>query len=79
MGIEIEVRIDGELVELPPRRAEMVRQLIKAELELDLMEVGEVRFRLSYEKVTMQPTKSNPPVRVLSWREWRARVTGASA
>ncbi len=72
----IEIRIDGELVELPPRRAEMIRQLVKADLELDLMEVGEVWFRLSHEKVNVQVTKSHPPVRVLAWRRWRDGVSG---
>jgi hypothetical protein len=68
--MRLEVIVDGELVELPPRRAEMVRQLVKASLDLDTMEVGEVRFRLSYEKVTQQVVSSRPPVRVLGWREW---------
>lgn len=73
MGIEI--RIDGELVELPPRRAEMVRQLVKAEIELDLIEIGAAEFRLAGEKVNLRVTKSYPASRVLAWRDWaRAHI-----
>lgn len=69
----IEIRIDGELVELPPRRAEMIRQLVKAELELDLMEVGAAEFRLAQEKVALRITRSQAAVRVLGWADWHRR------
>lgn len=75
MGIEIIV--DGALLEVPPRRAEMIRQLIRADLEVDTMEVGAVEFRLAQEKVSLRVTKSYPAVRVLRWTDWlRAVVKG---
>ncbi len=74
-GRGIEIRIDGELVELPPRREEMIRQLVKAELELDLIEIGAAEFRLAAEKVSLRVKQSHPGVRVLSWRDWVKRVS----
>jgi hypothetical protein len=62
--------VDGKLVELPPRRAELMRKLLKAGLELDTMEVGRIEFRVAQDRVTMYVTKGEAPSRVLSWWAW---------
>lgn len=67
----LQVLVDGVLVELPPRRAEMIRQLLKEDLELDTMDVGELWFVLSHDKVSIRRARSQAPVRVLSWAAWR--------
>lgn len=72
----LQVLVDGRPVELPPRREEIIRQLVGAELSLDTMEVGAVEFRVAQDKVSLRVTKSHPATRVLSWWQWmRARST----
>jgi hypothetical protein len=73
--MRLEIVIDGQVAAVPPRREEMIRQLLRADLDVDTMQVGAVEFRLSHEKVVLLVTKSYAPVRVLRWAEWlRAAV-----
>lgn len=68
--MRLEVIVDGKLVQLPPRREEMIRQLLRADTDVDAMEVGALEFRLAQEKVSLRVTKSYPAVKILRWTEW---------
>lgn len=68
--MRVEVLVDGRLVVLPPRREELVRQLLKADPEIDTMEVGAIELRVAQEKVSLRVTRSYPAVKVKRWWEW---------
>ena len=74
----IQVLVDGNLLELPPRRAELVRQVVEADPDIDTMEVGGVEFRIAQDKISLRVTKSYPPVRLPRWWSWIRQRTAST-
>lgn len=76
--MRLEIIVDGQLAEVPPRREEIIRTLLRADLDLDTMEVGVIEFQVAQERVNLRVTRSYRPTRVLRWMEWLRSIQGGT-
>lgn len=60
----VQVSLDGELVELSPRLAEMVRRLVEVDAMVSQIQVGDVTLHFADRKVSMAVRWSMPSRRL---------------